>query len=74
MSENHSVTFRIWIELKKKIFMGGVVDGVFLNDVAEEVLKSKDFLKVPILVGVVNHEFGWILPNVSDSDCIALCT
>ncbi|XP_012688031.1 carboxylesterase 5A-like isoform X1 [Clupea harengus] len=48
---------------KKKIFMGGVVDGVFLNDVAEEVLKSKDFLKVPILVGVVNHEFGWILPN-----------
>ena len=54
--------------------MGGVVDGVFLNDVAEEVLKSKDFLKVPILVGVVNHEFGWILPNVSDSDCIALCT
>lgn len=41
------------------------MDGEFLNDVAEEVLKSKDFLKVPIMVGTTNHEFGWILSNVS---------
>ncbi|XP_048113802.1 carboxylesterase 5A-like isoform X1 [Alosa alosa] len=48
---------------KKKIFMGAVVDGEFLNDIAEEVLKSKDFQKVPIIVGMTNHEFGWMLSN-----------
>uniref|UniRef100_A0A673JMD6 Carboxylic ester hydrolase n=1 Tax=Sinocyclocheilus rhinocerous TaxID=307959 RepID=A0A673JMD6_9TELE len=30
---------------------------------ATEVLKSKDFQKVPILVGTTNHEFGWMLPQ-----------
>lgn len=44
------------------------MDGEFLDDVAEEVLKSKDFLKVPVMVGTTNHEFGWILANVSYSD------
>ncbi|XP_063052893.1 carboxylesterase 5A-like isoform X1 [Engraulis encrasicolus] len=48
---------------KQKIFLGAAVDGTFLTDVAEEVLKSKDFMKVPVIVGVTNHEFGWILPN-----------
>ncbi|XP_026782841.3 carboxylesterase 3 [Pangasianodon hypophthalmus] len=47
---------------KQKIFLGATVDGEFLTDVAEEVLKNKDFEKVPVLLGVTNHEFGWILP------------
>ncbi|XP_062860245.1 carboxylesterase 3 [Trichomycterus rosablanca] len=47
---------------KKQIFLGATVDGEFLTGVPEEVLKSKDFQKVPVLLGVTNHEFGWILP------------
>lgn len=45
--------------------MGATVDGVFLKDLAEELLKSKAVEKVPVLLGVTNHEFGWILPSVS---------
>ncbi|XP_029908674.1 carboxylesterase 3 [Myripristis murdjan] len=46
-----------------KVYLGGVVDGVFLTDVAEELLKRKEVLKVPVMMGVTNHEFGWILPK-----------
>ncbi|KAK2848029.1 hypothetical protein Q7C36_009711 [Tachysurus vachellii] len=49
---------------KHKIFLGATVDGEFLTDIAEEVLKSKNFEKVPVLIGVTNHEFGWILPLI----------
>jgi len=38
---------------------------VFLKAPAEELIKSKDFHKVPILVGTTNHEFGWVLAQVS---------
>uniref|UniRef100_A0AAZ3P6W2 Carboxylic ester hydrolase n=1 Tax=Oncorhynchus tshawytscha TaxID=74940 RepID=A0AAZ3P6W2_ONCTS len=48
---------------KMKTFMGATVDGVFLKDLAEELLKSKAVEKVPLLLGVTNHEFGWILPS-----------
>lgn len=48
-----------------KIYLGGVVDGVFLTDTAEEVLKRKEVLKVPVMMGITNHEFGWILPQVT---------
>ncbi|TSK38530.1 Pyrethroid hydrolase Ces2e [Bagarius yarrelli] len=48
--------------VKHKIFLGASVDGEFLTDVAEKVLISKNFEKVPVLIGVTNHEFGWILP------------
>uniref|UniRef100_A0A8C7NA59 Carboxylic ester hydrolase n=1 Tax=Oncorhynchus kisutch TaxID=8019 RepID=A0A8C7NA59_ONCKI len=50
---------------KMKTFMGATVDGVFLKDLAEELLKSKAVEKVPVLLGVTNHEFGWILPSAS---------
>ncbi|XP_052008102.1 carboxylesterase 5A-like [Xyrauchen texanus] len=49
---------------KQKIYLGATVDGEFLKDTAEEVMKSKDFHKVPVLLGTTNHEFGWILPQV----------
>uniref|UniRef100_A0A8C2JUF5 Carboxylic ester hydrolase n=1 Tax=Cyprinus carpio TaxID=7962 RepID=A0A8C2JUF5_CYPCA len=46
---------------KKHIFPGAIVDGEFLKAQPEELLKSKDFHKVPILAGTTNHEFGWML-------------
>ncbi|XP_061532742.1 carboxylesterase 3 [Phycodurus eques] len=48
---------------KMKIYLGGVVDGVFLTDTAEELLKRKEVMPVPVLMGITNHEFGWILPQ-----------
>ncbi len=48
-----------------KIYLGAVVDGVFLTDTAEELLKRKEVLKVPVMMGITNHEFGWILPQVT---------
>nr|XP_055030348.1 fatty acyl-CoA hydrolase precursor, medium chain-like [Misgurnus anguillicaudatus] len=49
--------------IKHKGFLGATVDGEFLKDTAEKLLKSKDFQKVPVLLGVTNHEFGWLLPG-----------
>ncbi|XP_059362600.1 carboxylesterase 5A-like [Carassius carassius] len=46
---------------KKHIFPGATVDGEFLKAQPEELLKRKDFHKVPILVGTTNHEFGWMI-------------
>ncbi|XP_061677691.1 pyrethroid hydrolase Ces2e-like isoform X2 [Syngnathoides biaculeatus] len=48
---------------KMKIYLGGVVDGVFLTDTADELLKRKEVMPVPVLMGITNHEFGWILPQ-----------
>ncbi|TRZ00565.1 hypothetical protein DNTS_032496 [Danionella cerebrum] len=55
------------IEAAKKKFVvhGAAVDGEFLKDKPENVLKSKDFQKVPILIGTTNHEFGWMLAKAS---------
>jgi len=47
---------------KTKLFLGAVVDGVFLPDMAEELMKRKEMMNVPVMLGVTNHEFGWILP------------
>lgn len=47
-----------------KIYLGAVVDGEFLTDIAEELLKRKEVLDVPVMMGITNHEFGWILPQV----------
>ncbi|CAJ1057274.1 carboxylesterase 3 [Xyrichtys novacula] len=47
---------------KMKLYLGGVVDGEFLTDLAEELLKRKEVLKIPVMMGITNHEFGWILP------------
>lgn len=48
-----------------RIFLGAVVDGVFLTDTAEELLKRREVLRVPVMMGLTNHEFGWILPKVT---------
>lgn len=31
----------------------------------EELLQNQEFSKVPLMIGVTNDEFGWLLPNVS---------
>lgn len=41
------------------------MDGDFLPDGAEELLKRREMLKVPVMMGITNHEFGWILPQVT---------
>lgn len=48
-----------------KLFLGAVVDGMFLTDLAETLLQKQEVLKVPVLMGITNHEFGWILPQVT---------
>ncbi|XP_058849595.1 cocaine esterase-like isoform X2 [Acipenser ruthenus] len=48
---------------KLHIILPGTVDGVFLPSTVEEILKEKRFHKVPYLLGINNHEFGWLLPK-----------
>lgn len=48
-----------------KIFLGAVVDGEFLTDTAEKLLQRKELMNVPVMMGITNHEFGWILPQVT---------
>ncbi|KAM9416659.1 LOW QUALITY PROTEIN: cocaine esterase-like [Salvelinus alpinus] len=54
-------------------FLGPAIDGVFLKGPPAEVLKNKEFLKVPMVVGVVNHEFGWIMAQASSLAFISCC-
>ncbi|KAJ0069268.1 hypothetical protein NL108_003194, partial [Boleophthalmus pectinirostris] len=46
-----------------QIYLGAVVDGEFLTNTAEELLKKKEVMKIPVILGITNHEFGWILPQ-----------
>ncbi|KAK1885218.1 Fatty acyl-CoA hydrolase precursor medium chain [Dissostichus eleginoides] len=34
------------------------------NSPPEKVLKHQEFQKVPIMIGLTNHEFGWMLPKL----------
>lgn len=51
----------------QKTFLQFVVteDKIFLPKPVEELLQNQEFHKVPIITGVTNDEFGWLLPNVS---------
>ncbi|XP_020031170.1 pyrethroid hydrolase Ces2e-like [Castor canadensis] len=46
----------------------GVVDGSFLPRHPQELLASADFQPVPSIIGVNNHEFGWLLPRGLGTD------
>ncbi|XP_033013174.1 fatty acyl-CoA hydrolase precursor, medium chain-like [Lacerta agilis] len=39
-----------------------VVDGEFIRKTPEELLASKELNAVPYLLGVNNHEYGWVVP------------
>lgn len=57
-----------------RIYLGAVVDGAFITDTAEELLKRKEVLKVPVIMGITNHEFGWILPQVTQISVVSCQT
>ncbi|XP_036604059.1 cocaine esterase-like [Trichosurus vulpecula] len=40
----------------------GVVDGHFFPKHPEELLAAGEFHHVPCIIGVNNHEFGWVIP------------
>ncbi|KAM4553442.1 carboxylesterase 3 [Fundulus diaphanus] len=46
-----------------RMFLGAAVDGDFLPGRAEDLLERKEVLNIPVMMGVTNHEFGWILPQ-----------
>ncbi|KAM4574000.1 carboxylesterase 3 isoform 1-T1 [Odontesthes bonariensis] len=48
---------------KMKVYLAAVVDGDLLHGTAEVLLRRKEVLKVPVMMGITNHEFGWILPQ-----------
>ncbi|CAM4543355.1 fatty acyl-CoA hydrolase precursor, medium chain-like isoform X1 [Lepidochelys kempii] len=43
-----------------------VIDGVFIQKNPEELMAGKDFSAVPYIIGINNHEFGWLLPFLLD--------
>ncbi|KAG8437413.1 hypothetical protein GDO86_008203 [Hymenochirus boettgeri] len=38
------------------------VDGVFLQKLPENILASNESNRVPFMIGVNNHEYGWLMP------------
>ncbi|XP_043350933.1 fatty acyl-CoA hydrolase precursor, medium chain-like isoform X3 [Dermochelys coriacea] len=49
---------------EKSLFISAVLDGVFFPKSPEELLAEKAINAVPYIIGLNNHEFGWILPNM----------
>ncbi|XP_025065261.1 cocaine esterase isoform X2 [Alligator sinensis] len=50
--------------LKQIAYFPPVVDGVFFPKEVDELLADKELSTVPYMVGVNNHEYGWIIPNL----------
>ncbi|XP_017341304.1 carboxylesterase 1D isoform X1 [Ictalurus punctatus] len=50
---------------KERMFLQFVVtvDKIFLPKPVEELLQNQEFHKVPLMTGVNNDEFGWVLPR-----------
>ncbi|XP_076155267.1 fatty acyl-CoA hydrolase precursor, medium chain-like [Alosa pseudoharengus] len=46
-----------------EVLFGVVKDGYFLPKAVPDLLNSHEFNKVPLINGVTNHEFGWLLPS-----------
>ncbi|CAH2324160.1 carboxylesterase 5A-like [Pelobates cultripes] len=42
----------------------GTVDGVFIPKPVEEILANKESNDVPLMIGVTEQEFGWIIPKL----------
>uniref|UniRef100_A0A8C0ZRZ8 Carboxylic ester hydrolase n=1 Tax=Castor canadensis TaxID=51338 RepID=A0A8C0ZRZ8_CASCN len=56
-------------KVRLKGIIPGVVDGSFLPRHPQELLASADFQPVPSIIGVNNHEFGWLLPRMLPPEC-----
>ncbi|XP_051884638.1 fatty acyl-CoA hydrolase precursor, medium chain-like [Pristis pectinata] len=46
------------------LFAPIVVDGIFLTKDTEQLFEAKEFTVVPYMLGVTNHEAGWILSKM----------
>ncbi|XP_032436801.1 fatty acyl-CoA hydrolase precursor, medium chain-like [Xiphophorus hellerii] len=53
----------ISVAKQSKIILGATVDGEFLLGTSDDLLQRKEVLNIPVMMGVTNHEFGWILPQ-----------
>ncbi|XP_074864449.1 fatty acyl-CoA hydrolase precursor, medium chain-like [Carettochelys insculpta] len=54
-------------QLQQQIaIMPAVIDGVILPKNPEELMAGKEFNSVPYIIGVNNHEYGWMLPYSSN--------
>ncbi|XP_068117511.1 cocaine esterase-like [Hyperolius riggenbachi] len=51
------------ISSMKFVLIPTCVDGVFLPKPVEEILAAKENIKVPFMIGVNEHEFGWVIPK-----------
>ncbi|XP_067396190.1 cocaine esterase-like isoform X2 [Emydura macquarii macquarii] len=49
--------------IKQMPLVPAVIDGVFIPKKPEELLAAKEFSTVPYIVGVNNHEYGWLIPS-----------
>ncbi|XP_019360820.1 PREDICTED: fatty acyl-CoA hydrolase precursor, medium chain-like [Gavialis gangeticus] len=51
-------------QLQKAIpFIPAVVDGIFIQKNPEDLMAAKEFSAVPYIIGITNHEYGWLIPN-----------
>uniref|UniRef100_I3LEI5 Carboxylic ester hydrolase n=1 Tax=Sus scrofa TaxID=9823 RepID=I3LEI5_PIG len=53
----------ILLDKKLKTIASYTVDGTFFPKTPKELLREKQFHSVPFLLGVNNHEFGWLIPR-----------
>ncbi|KAM4723007.1 fatty acyl-CoA hydrolase precursor, medium chain-like [Rhinophrynus dorsalis] len=53
-------------------FIPGCVDGLFLPKPVEEILAGKETNRVPLMIGVNEQEFGWLIPSGKISHLIPL--
>nr|XP_032622589.1 fatty acyl-CoA hydrolase precursor, medium chain-like [Chelonoidis abingdonii] len=51
-------------DFDKSLLISAVLDGVFFPKSPEELLAEKAINAVPYIIGVNNHEFGWLIPNM----------
>ncbi|XP_053110824.1 fatty acyl-CoA hydrolase precursor, medium chain-like isoform X2 [Hemicordylus capensis] len=49
---------------KHIVFFPAVVDGMFFPEAPKDLLAERRINNVPYIIGVNNHEWGWIVPTV----------
>ncbi|CAM5151004.1 unnamed protein product [Eretmochelys imbricata] len=47
--------------MKQGAYFFAVIDGVFMPKKPEELLAAKEFSTLPYIIGVNNHEYGWLI-------------
>uniref|UniRef100_A0A8C4Y461 Programmed cell death 2 like n=1 Tax=Gopherus evgoodei TaxID=1825980 RepID=A0A8C4Y461_9SAUR len=63
---HRALKMRSFLLLQQVSIIPAVIDGVFIQKNPEELMAGKDFSAVPYIIGINNHEYGWMLPFVSN--------